>query len=308
MSDGTRGVENYSGFDKDHLFTAPDILYGVVAGGTIENLFSNSMGGNEKRFSGMIPDHLIPDRIKSVSIRGVLSGLNIVPKLLYTVPVLSEYGEETHNIYCFVPSNFTKYNDLKDTFNFRLLLPGSSLDHYYMFASNSLPDTVTSLANSIPDTSYDRLVGQAAGWPTTCDVDPGTRFNLMETPQMIDNNYIMPLEGLDLSKFPNLKLDYLIGNGLATYMSGPLFKEGTITMSTWNRNKYLADPANGYVIYAGFGVYGGLSASAEIDLPRSNDNFLRVPGTSETTCRINRNSVKNFAEINVSNYPGVNFV
>jgi len=310
LDNGTRGVENYSGFDKDHLFTAPDVLYGVAAGASIENLFNgSSMSGNEKRFSGMIPDHLIPDRIKSVSIRGVLSGLNIVPKLAYTVTSMSEYGgEETHNIYCFVPSNFTKYNDLSNTFNFRLLLPGNSLDHYFLFSNDSLPDTVTSLANSIPDTSYDRLVRQEAGWPTTCYVDPGTRFNLMQTPNKIGNDYAMPYEGLDLSKFTNLKLDYLIGNGLALYMSGPLFRTGTINMSSWNRNKYLADPANGYVIYAGFGDYGGISAAAEIDFPANNDNFLRVPSTNQTSCWINKNSVTNFASINTAQYPGVRFV
>ena len=301
-------LENFSNFDKDHLFTAPDILYGIKAGGSIQSLFSNSSNGNDKRFSGMIPDHLIPTEIKSISIRGMLTGLNIVPKFLYSVSVpLSGGEEEIHNVYYFVPKNFTSFSDLRNSFNFRLLIPGDPLDHYYIFLKDSLPASTTSLSDSLPSTDYGRLVGQEASWFPSYQADSGIRYNIMATEKISDGEYDLPDEGLDMSKFPNLKLDYLISNSLAMFLSGPIFKDGTLT--SWSRFKYLTNTSDGYMMLAGGGdTWGGISAACRMELPRNNDNFLRAVEGSSITCRVSRDSVTNISEIDTSYYPRVSFI
>lgn len=129
----------------------------------------------------------------------------------------------------------------------------------------------------------------------------------MATEKISDGEYDLPEEGLDMSKFPNLKLDYLISNSLAMFLSGPIFKDGTLT--SWSRFKYLTNTSGGYMMLAGGGdTWGGISAACRMELPRNNDNFLRAVEGSSITCRVSRDSVTNISEIDTSYYPRVSFI
>ena len=133
----------------------------------------------------------------------------------------------------------------------------------------------------------------------------------MATPEMNGSTLVSVEDGINMSNFKSLKLDNLIGYGLATFLRGKLFTGSSDPGVSWSSATYLANPSSNYVISVGYSDYGGLSYSFQLSLPLSNQHFLRNTG-SGNGCSIHSNSVLNFSSQSITvwgqRYSGVTFI
>ena len=313
----SRELTNYQNVDgSGRLFVAPDVLYGFQENTTvyITSLFGSSLGDNATVFTGVIPEHFLK-QVKTSNISGMFSNLNITPRKLGEITVQETIAGElqsvTHEYYYYIPSNFTNYTNLAGTFNFHLIIPEVHRIHFYLFLNDSLPAGVTSLNNSLPDTSKSSLIGQDSGYYSSWNVDRDINYGIMATPEMNGSTLVSVEDGINMSNFKSLKLDNLIGYGLATFLRGKLFTGSSDPGVSWSSATYLANPSSNYVISVGYSDYGGLSYSFQLSLPLSNQHFLRNTG-SGNGCSIHSNSVLNFSSQSITvwgqRYSGVTFI
>lgn len=121
-----------------------------------------------------------------------------------------------------------------------------------------------------------------------------------------------PIEGIDMDKFTYLKLDNLISVPLSYFLSGNLFKDGTLPTSSWLSRKYLANNTTNYVVRIGNSTSrtNGLSRMARLPLTVTNDRFI-YNNVGGTFVRICQNSVEGgyTEEYQTSGgYPNITFI
>lgn len=299
-----------SGSMRDGVFCAPDVFYGVADGGTIDSAFDVS--GVSKQtpvFSGALPKHLVSGLATTTSLSNVLSGLNIWP---------IKYGEVqdpddprlTHTYYYFVPEEFTYRPNLSRAFNFKLILPDKRVQlgggyaerpHYYILLNTSLPQTVMSLDNALPNVSPIEVKRTWPGYGTL----EGSYYSIMGTPRIISGQFDGFDSGIDYDRLYSLKFDNIVGTGLAAVISGKFVKD----VMLWNKNNCLASPSN-YAILLGI---SGLSTNATMDLPKGNNGFL----AATANCEVSKSSITNWSDIEATidpqtgkprGYSSINFV
>ena len=291
----------YSGLDSG-VFCAPDVLYGVAEGGVIEDLF-NASGIPKKTpvFSGAIPKHMTRYLANSTPLSGVFYNLNIWPILYGSVEDAEDNVTLTY--YYFVPSNFTQRPNLSKAFNFKLLIPEKrevksggvyERPQYFIFLNDSLPTTLSSLDNALPNASD---IGRT--WSGNSEVE-GSLYSIMGTPNYSDEDVFTGFtSGIDYEKYYNLKFDNIVLPGLAAIMSGDFIKGGGQDL-LWNKKNQLANIQNSAII---LGV-SGLSTNAHMVLPLKNNGFL----ASTSNCLVSKSSVYNWEELSQDINPETNTV
>lgn len=302
--------------DADGLFVSPDIFYCCAAGADVEECFSAAAyAGNRQLpvFTGAIPKHLVWPLGKGSSLSGIMSNLNILPRLYGEYTTLQDGFEKINRCYYYVPSGYTTRTSLSGAFNFKMILPqeniksGSKIykDYYYILMSDSLPKDVVSLNNSFPSTG----IITAQNWSLRINYLEGERvlsdgiyYAICGEPIEEEGEFVGMNTGLDLEYYDSLRLDGLIQASLASIMSGKIFKEN---LSQWSPSTYLSNISN-YVVYLNS---SGLSYAAQIYLPRLNKQFL----SAGSPCYILSDSIVNYAEQvpsdttpgGLANYPNV---
>jgi len=275
------------------VFCAPDVLYGIAEGGTIDDLFSaSSVSKKTPVFSGAIPAHMTRYLSNNTTLNGVFYNLNIWPILFGSVEDQAEGVTRTY--YYFVPSNFTQRANLSRSFNFKLLIPEKretkrnqlgvvyyERPHYFIFLNDSLPVTLSSLDNALPNASD--INREWAG----NEYEEGSLYSIMGTPVYTNDTLSGFVAGIDYEKYYNLKFDNIVMAGLAAIMSGDFIKGGGNII--WNKKNNLANSMNFAII---LGVTG-LSTNATLYLPKFNNNFIGAVANSI----ISISSVYNWSEI-----------
>ena len=290
----------YSGLSSG-VFCAPDILYGVADGGVIEDLF-NASGVPKKTpvFSGAIPKHMTRYLANNTPLSGIFNNLNIWPILYGSV----ENAEDnvTLTYYYFVPSNFTQRANLGKAFNFKLLIPEKrevksggvyERPQYYIFLNDSLPESLSSLDNALPNASD---IGRT--WAGNSEVE-GSLYSIMGTPVYSEDRLVGFTSGIDYEKYYNLKFDNIVLPGLAAIMSGDFIKGGGGSL-LWNRKNQLANIQNSAII---LGV-AGLSTNAHMYLPLRNNGFL----SATSNCLVSKSSVYNWENLSQDINPETNTI
>ena len=114
---------------KTHLILPFDIFYGCIGNCNIQYCFANA------QFEGIMPDKLFKgteiNNNEGAYFSNAFLNLLVIPNKIgdYTYEVLDDSGQpkasQTIPTYVFIPSEFTKINNLKEAFNFKILLPNS---------------------------------------------------------------------------------------------------------------------------------------------------------------------------------------
>ena len=114
---------------KTHLILPFDIFYGCVGNCNIQYCFANA------QFEGIMPDKLFKgteiNNNDGAYFANTFLNLLVIPNKIgdYTYEVLDSSGQpktpQSIPTYLFIPSEFTKINNLMEAFNFKILLPNS---------------------------------------------------------------------------------------------------------------------------------------------------------------------------------------
>ena len=330
-------IPNYSTIPG--MFISPDIFYGCTNNCDIRKCFMNSniTNYNIKVFTGTIPEHLLYSEghyqdmdLRNSSPLNLITGLNIKPILVYESNETQGDNIIKHNYYIFVPSKFTNYYNLDNVFNFRLLLPSSSVsevNHFYLFLKDSISSNTSTLSNSLPISNYSRMFGnEEIGWLNFSSnnyknlesLQTYIHYNLMldiiQYKNNKDEDIIELEEGSNLNYLSMLKLDNMFtsDNNIIRILSGNLFKDGS--MISWS-SSYLSDFNNNYMISVNTS-YSGISALLHLLLPKNNNHYISITKNNEYDFKVNRSSVINSTDLTdenismyyINNYPNINFV
>lgn len=121
-----------------------------------------------------------------------------------------------------------------------------------------------------------------------------------------------PIEGIDMNKFTYLKLDNLISVPLSFFLSGNLFKDGTLPTSSWSSRKYMANYTINYVVRIGYSTtaFNGLSRMARLPLTVTNDRFIynNVGGDKVQICKNSVEGGYTDDYQNLGGYPNITFI
>lgn len=211
------------------LFVAPDIFYPVTSSCMIHHCFGNDSTGAEEVLEGIIPKNLVKN-CKTADLQGLFQYLNIVPN--WEKDVTS--GDDIIHIYCYVPSNFTTRTSLNNAFTFHMNMPdkevtlsggGKEYNSYYILKTDSIPTSATSLANAFPN--YMTYGFYYSPWPNPHTTDFGLHYSLMY-------DVINDRDGINMSRFTNLRADNLVGTNLSYFLTGRLFGTGYV----WDNIKH----------------------------------------------------------------------
>lgn len=286
-------ISGYKGY-----FVSPDVLYGCTQSvGSISSCF---YGNGENVFTGAIPPHLLKNA-KTWPIGNLMRQLNIVP---FKFGEISDSGVTTR-YYRFVPKDFTTQQNLGSAFNFKMILPETSSNrniktHYYILLDDSISKDTSSFSSAFPDSSYDRMFGQPAGWPQFWNNDFGLEYYIIghvnTTKDEYDVEHITGIEsGFDMAMFTKLKLDNAISPHLAAVWCGSIFRNDR----QWDIN-WLND-INNYFIEAGYSGsdISGISYKLSGNWPTNNNQFLRrVSGD----CNVRISNIKNWSAQTLSEW------
>ena len=285
--------------DANGLFVSPDIFYCCAPGADVEECFSASAYSGSRQtpvFTGAIPQHLVWPLGKSSSLSGIMSNLNILPRLYGEYTTSQDSFEKINRCYYYVPSNYTTRTSLGGAFNFKMILPQENVksgnriykDYYYLLLNDSLPKDVVSLNNSFPTTGI--IISQ--NWSMNINylegdriISDGIYYAICGEPIEEGGEFVGMDTGLDLEYYDSLRLDGLVQASLASIMSGKIFKEN---LTQWGPATYLANISNN-VVYLNS---SGLSYAAQIYLPRLNKQFL----SAGSPCYILSDSIINYSE------------
>lgn len=146
-----------------------DIFYGGISSVNVDGFIESS------DFEGILPSNLFAGRLQSNMFKNTFKETLVIPNKVGTVNIqtkmkyeLPDLGEAKDcNAYIFVPSGFTKSQQLNESFNFKVLLPNSkhvledesdptilsdNLETYFIFNYDSFDiNTLKSLKNSLPN-------------------------------------------------------------------------------------------------------------------------------------------------------------
>ena len=325
------------------VFVAPDIFYGCSLRPFISNVFENKNNDEDICFTGTLPLHLLyrdenNDRLDlrtNNSFENSLYNLNILPIKFYQEKISEGDSTCTHTYYYFVPKEFILSTNLRFTFTFKLLLPYQSKElkeHFFIFMNNSIDPEINSLWDATPKflSSHEQIGKRSDGdyiinnwyakdpnrYPIYINIfgnvplDNNNNLDIEEDNETHDEPNSIIQEGLDMTRYKNLKLDTIFKSEWLNIYYGYIFKVGTIDAYLW-KSTYLQQNNT----YALNGTFMGLSYYAKIFLPAKNANYFAITVDDYT---INRSSIINqdifYDETFIqsqqrdSNYQNINFV
>ena len=214
---GVHGITDYN-FSLEGLnefCLPPDFFYACSSSSSITYCFANT------DITGQLPQYLLKNCM-TISIDGTFYGARIIPVKRLETEFIKNSNTYSEAIYSFVPSNFTNYSDLRNSFRFRAVIPklltytdvNQKNEKLVVFLKSSVSKNITSLNYTWPLVSYSNIL-----WTQT-KTDSYTNFNLCFDDITHDIN---KKEGIDLEYFNSLYLDGIISSELAPILSGNVF-------------------------------------------------------------------------------------
>lgn len=202
------------GVEVDRLICPPDLFYGAASSmPTDQGGYSYALAGKNS-LTGLIPEHLF-SKNKTGSVSGVFQNCTIIPKFYHT----HEEEGQTVNVYVCYPDNYTSNTVLDRAFNSNIVVPmndindnHSTINWVFIITEKTIPSTVSSM-----DYAFDNqnLPNYWTGQLKEQDL------NYINFIGKIDSDQIT--SGFDLTKFNQLRLDYLYYSQIPAIGSGNLF-------------------------------------------------------------------------------------
>lgn len=230
-------VNNDTG-QVDYCILPPDFFYACTNTARLEGCFSNT------NLQGYIPDNLLIN-CKQATITNFLQNTLVFPKF-YDTKYNSSLTEKL-NIYYYIGSNFCLTTTLDNAFNFKIQLPGDTIQHddykesqLHVFCfKDSFSKDLVSMQNAIPVNIRQPIDGIFSVQHLDHSVYLNTMYDKTTEREQEDGEKIYQVLGnlgFDLTYYNKLKADYLINEVFSQFMYNNAFDRNT-TLQSIKRSK-----------------------------------------------------------------------